>query len=705
MLEVFKKYQVVLTPVGVVVAILLVRLAMAPYVREYVPMLFFLFAPVIAGLVSGTVAGLVAAGLALVVGRFFFMEPVYSLIVPATPDAYRLAMFALQGVAGSTLCGALRASRERLQGALSRQGRQHALTLLSEERYKALIAATTDAIWTAGVDCRFVQRTPAWQEFTGQSWEQYRDLGWLNAFHPDDRQPVSSTLSKALLAGGVLEVDGRLWRADLNAYRHCELRAVTLPSEAGLVREWVGSVTDVHETRAAAVELFAAKEAAEAASKAKNQFLANMSHEMRTPLGAIAGFSELMLESVGSGPGLEHALVIRRNAARLNRIVDDVLDVARIESERVEIIHGAFELNALIDEAVQGLRTMAESKSLYFRVVKAFPGPVSVCTDSERLRQILGNVIGNAIKFTERGGVTIEVSVFPRRNSVGLEGAPVVGTRQADGEALPLPELIMTPDSHSVGSQDTGGEDVDLVMTIDDTGVGMAVENHQRIFLPFEQADNGLARKFGGIGLGLYLSRRMARLLGGDLELLHSRPGGGSSFRISLPVNVQAITVQGLGSSVRDSNGSMGAGPAQPGDGLIRVLLIEDSADNQLLVKALLAKEPVSVDTADNGEEGVRAALSKGPYDVVLMDIQMPVMDGMEATRRLRLSGYDRPIIAMTAHAMAGDRERYLEMGCDDYVSKPINLSELRGKIRLHGRDVGNMRLPENPGQEPRGRV
>ena len=378
---------------------------------------------------------------------------------------------------------------------------------------------------------------------------------------------------------------------------------------------------------------------AEAANQAKSAFLANMSHEIRTPMTAILGFAEALLEDESVAPASAEqrdALhTIRRNGLHLLEIINEILDLARIEAGQMTLQVAECRPAALVEEVAGSLGHRAREKGLAMRVELAGDVPAVIGTDAQRLRQILVNLVGNAIKFTMQGEV--RVAVLPTVRS-----------------AEPA-----------------------LSFEVSDTGIGIPPEQQCRIFEPFQQVDGTHARVFGGTGLGLAICRRLAELLGGTLKV-RSEVGVGSCFTLVLPVHSACPCAPGPAGSV-----AAGDKPAAPAEARVagRVLLAEDGPDNQRLFSHILGRAGAEVVLAGNGQEAVEAidaARAQGrPFDLVLMDMQMPVLDGYAATRQLRAQGYELPIIALTAHAMAGDRQRCLVAGCDDYVSKPITRASL----------------------------
>jgi len=410
--------------------------------------------------------------------------------------------------------------------------------------------------------------------------------------------------------------------------------AVVEQDAAGRPIRAFGAVHDVTSQRAAEDALRTARDRAESAAVARSSFLASMSHEIRTPMTAILGYADLLRERVAEGrEAREYVETIRSSGEHLLGLLDDVLDLSKLEAGRVSVESIDFDCVALAEEVVRLFRPRAESKGLSIGV-DAPEERLVVRTDPTRVRQILMNLVGNAIKFTERGGVGIRV-----------ERGEQIGPRTM------------------------------VRFSVVDSGIGMSAEQQRRIFDPFRQGSCCTTRRYGGTGLGLAISRRLADLLAGDLRV-ESTPEEGSAFILEI------LPAEGDPASLDEP--APGA-PNRANEPRLtgRVLLVEDAAVNRRLFRTLLERMGLEVVEAADGAEGVNAADAARregrPFRLVLMDVEMPVMDGLDATRRLRAIGHTAPIIALTAHAMAGDRERCLEAGCDDYLAKPVDRERLRG--------------------------
>ncbi len=385
---------------------------------------------------------------------------------------------------------------------------------------------------------------------------------------------------------------------------------------------------------------------AEAASRAKSDFLANMSHEIRTPMTAILGYADLLDDADAPATQREECVsTIRRNGEHLLAIINDILDISKIEAGKMTIERIACSPARILEDVHALMQVRAAEKSLRFTVEIAPDVPPAILTDQLRVRQVVMNLVANAIKFTERGEVSVHVTA-------------------SDGR---------------------------LTFAVRDTGIGMTPEQLARLFRPFTQSDETMTRRFGGTGLGLAISLRLARMLDGDIRV-ESEPGRGSTFRFTLAAPASA-DAPALPSASPNTPTAPTQTPAQPASideasplcGL-KILLAEDGPDNQRLLSFLLRKAGAEVVIAANGRIAVDTiTASDAPrFDVILMDMQMPELDGYAAATRLREAGVHTPIVALTAHAMSGDRDRCLAAGCTDYLTKPIDRTVLIDTVRRH---------------------
>lgn len=394
---------------------------------------------------------------------------------------------------------------------------------------------------------------------------------------------------------------------------------------------------DVTELEAQKIELAESRASAEAANQAKSEFLANMSHEIRTPMNAILGFTEVLRRGMYDDPAqqTEFLETIHSSGQHLLRLINDILDLSKVEAGRLEVERLPCCPHQLLMEVVTVLKVKANEKNLKLDCQTPGGLPEVIETDPGRVRQILTNVIGNALKFTERGGVSVVATML-------------YGTKTR------------------------------LQVDIIDTGVGMSEAAQEKIFDPFSQADSSITRRFGGTGLGLTISKSFAESLGGDLTV-QSVAGEGSTFTMTVDAgeidpDAQILDISEFESQTKEARGQE-RGKRYQFNGS-RILLVDDGEANRQFIQLVLQRNGLVVETAVDGQQAVEMATASD-YDVILMDMQMPVMDGYTATRTLRERGLDLPIVALTANAMRGDEEKCRESGCTGFLTKPVDIDEL----------------------------
>ena len=580
-------------------------------------------------------AVVIASRSAGVIGAFLFGHPEPARF--GEREERFVAGFAAQtavAIENARLVASLRAENEERRSAEANLRR-------SDSRFRAAIGAVQGVLWTNNADGRMEGEQQAWGALTGQRYEDYQGYGWASAVHPDDAPPTVAAWNEAVAERKTFVFEHRVRRHD-GLYRAFAIRGVPILDEvSGEIREWVGIHTDVTEQRQAEARVEAAREAAEAANRAKSQFIANMSHELRTPLSAVIGYSEMLGEEIGDlgHAGLvEDVRKIEANARHLLGLINDVLDLSKIEAGRMTVERVAFDVAAMIADVADAAGPLVTKKGNTL-VLDLVPDLGAMVSDEVKIRQCLLNLVGNAAKFTENGNVTLSAA------------------RHSDG-----------------------GEDW-LSFSIEDTGIGMTPDQLSRLFQRFVQADESTTRQFGGTGLGLSITRAFSRKLGGDVTV-ESRHGLGSTFTISLPAL--------LDGSPDDEDP---AGPAiQPEHGRGEIVLVvdDDSAARDLLTR-FLEREGFEVKTARDGREGLALARRFRPR-LVLLDIEMPNVDGWAMLQAIRSDPVlrDTPVI-MTS--VLHERSVGFAMGANDYLVKPIEWAALKRVLDRFGRGGGTRRI------------
>jgi ammonium transporter, Amt family len=540
---------------------------------------------------------------------------------------------------------------------LARRQEAERIVRESEERHRQIFESVSDAILIFDANDQIVEANPAACDAFGYTREQFLRLFCRELF-PTGDQYLLEDCRRQILEDGEFHVECVNVRADGSRFdvesRGSKLMFNREPHMLVVIRDVTELRKTTHELTEYSLALELSNEAlaklndaANTATRAKSEFLANMSHEIRTPMTAILGFVDVLIEELATPSQIEAAEMVKRNGEHLLTIINDILDLSKIEADKLQLELIPCSAAEIVDDVAGMMRIRTE---LPLTVEYAAPIPEKIVSDPTRLRQILTNLVGNAVKFTQQGSV----------------------------------RLVVTP----LG---LGTDSPALRFDVIDTGIGMSPEQMERLFQPFSQADSSMSRKFGGSGLGLVISRRLANLLGGDITV-ESRLGEGSTFSVTLPTGPLGgvAMIDHPRGSEATNRPVQDTPPARRVSLCGKVLLVEDGPDNQRLFSVILTKAGVEVTVAGNGQIALEKTLIDGavmdpfPYDVILMDMQMPVMDGYEASRRLRRAGHQGPIIALTAHAMAHDRRKCLQAGCNEYLAKPISRESLLDAVARH---------------------
>ncbi len=527
------------------------------------------------------------------------------------------------------LAGMLHACRLRMPNAPAEAVREMAE---SEERFALAVRGTNDGIWDWDIRSGKVFFSPPWKSMIGYEDDELENVfaTFETLLHPEDHDRVLDTLND-YLAGSIprYSVEFRFRHKD-GSWRWILARGRALRDENDKPYRMAGSHTDVTERKQAEEELRQARRAAESANSAKSAFLANMSHEIRTPMNGVIGMSELLLGTDLNETQREYLEMLKLSADSLLELLNDILDFSKIEAGRMELDAHEFDLSEVVTEISQAMGIRAFQKRLVFKHHITPEVPVRLIGDDGRLRQILVNLIGNAIKFTHKGGVTIEVSM-----------------------------------------ESETADKVTLHFKINDTGIGIAADMRESIFEAFTQAEHSTARRYGGTGLGLAICHDLVALMQGRIWV-ESQPGEGSTFHFTAAFGrTSGISIKPRSPRIQ---------PVVIAQSSMKVLIVEDGHVSQLVGARMLEKRGHVVTLASNGKEAIDRC-DKEAFDAILMDVHMPGINGYEATARIRqaekASGRHVPIIAMTANAMKGDRERCLAAGMDDYIAKPLRSAEL----------------------------
>ena len=554
----------------------------------------------------------------------------------------------------SYLAGALERVRE------TRQLRE------SESRFRAITEKTSELTLILSSEGNLKYVSPSARRVLGYQPQDLLGETFAAFLHPDDLGSFDQSLERARqMPGQPCSLGDFRAGHRYGRWVYLDCSATALPDVSGVegivvtCRDVTRRKDDRQKLRAYTNALESANRcleehsfAAQEATLAKSEFLASMSHEIRTPMTAILGFSEMLLTEGDISQAPPHRIdairTIVRNGEYLLELINDILDLSKIEAGRLEIEKIPCQPVEIIREVLQLMQVRADAKNLPLEVEARGPLPETIHTDPVRLRQILINLLSNAIKFTETGSVKVAVDLL-----------------------------------------DSDSTEPMLQLEVTDTGIGMTNGQLTEVFQAFSQATASTTRRFGGTGLGLTISRQLAQMLGGQIEVM-SESGSGSTFRLLIaagPLHGVKMIPDSLAFARTSIQPFDNPGPSHATGQLdCRILLAEDAPDNQRLVSLLLTKAGAHVTAADNGlaafEMAQTARKAGNPFDLILMDMEMPGKNGYQATEELRRNGYDRPIIALTAHAMTGQRDKCIAAGCDDFIAKPISIDDMLTTVR-----------------------
>jgi PAS domain S-box-containing protein len=646
----------------VTAAALVVRLLLDPLLGHRVPFITMFSSVIFTAWYCGRGPALVSLALGSIVVVYFVLEPRYSLVVDEFEYRIGLALFVVTGLGCIAAFDALERARQRVEEKnqqLEREvtARRAAEKVLAEreELLRITFASIGDAVITTDSNGNVTYLNSVAQRLTG--WDPEEAVGQpvtnvFNIINDESRQPVENPVEKALREGKVVGLANHTVLVRKNG-GECFIddSAAPIRNDAGQILGVVLVFRDISDRRHAEFALHQA-------NRRKDEFLAHMSHEIRTPLLGVIGMTDLALETELTDRQRGYLNSVKQSAEFLLNVINDILDFSKIEAGRLELDPVFFPLRKSLNEMLKPLVVRAQQKNLGLVVHVQPETPDSIHGDRGRLQQVLFNLVGNAIKFTERGGIEIQILVASR-----------------------------TPHT------------VTIHFSIADTGIGIPEEKLEFIFDPFEQVDGSMDRRFGGTGLGLTICRRLVGMMGGRIWV-ESRIGQGSVFHFTICVGLDDRTgSDALELQVAEPRTPMQLLDVRPGSAderaphfppetpprSLNILVAEDNEVSQKVIVTVLQNSGQMVVAVNNGREAVEA-LERRSFDLVLMDVQMPDMDGLTATARIRerekTTGQHVPIIACTAHMMKGDRERILAAGMDGFVSKPVRQAELWQAIR-----------------------
>jgi len=508
----------------------------------------------------------------------------------------------------------------------------------------AMRGANADGLWDWNVLTNQVWFSPRWKSMLGHLEDEVGSglNEWSDRVHPDDLERAYADVQAHM--DGKSECYENIHRVRHKDGHYLTVldRGFAVRNDSGEVVRMVGTHTDITAQKKVELELQQEKERAEEANRSKSEFLANMSHEIRTPMNGVLGIAELLSTTPLNQEQLKYLDIMQESGKALLVIINDILDFSKVEAGKETLNIQPFNLPLAVERVCRLLQLQAEEKKLYLKNITSPNVPEWLAGDVVRVEQILMNLIGNSIKFTSRGGITVQTDV------VSIDQ-----------------------------------DDVSVQITVEDTGVGVPEDKQGEIFNYFTQADASTTRTYGGTGLGLAISKQLIELMGGTIKI-ESEPGHGTKFRINLQLTI--VYKPDLDNSNKSSSSALDLAHQQ-----CQVLIVEDNKTNQLVTKRLLEHIGCRAEVAENGEVALRM-VQENPslFDLVLMDLQMPVMDGFEASRRIHKDHPDLPIVALTAVTQHEDIERSLAVGVSDVLYKPFTIKEVISKLNLWGGGSGD---------------
>ncbi len=544
---------------------------------------------------------------------------------------------------------------------------------LNDERLRVAAGAAGFGMFHVDVDNNHVEWSQEYRRLVGVGPDEFVDIaiGDVPDFiHPDDVELVKK-MSNQILAD--LDQPDHWFKHRIvkktGEQSHVRVQTRSIYEGEGgnkRIKMLVGTLTDITQQYESEKKLRKQKRIAESANASKSEFVANMSHEIRTPMTAILGYAELLGELVHNDEARKHLNTIRRNGDYLLEIINDILDLSKIEAGKLDVDEERFEPHRLIEDVRSIMEVRAIEGGLKLDIEYDGEIPKIIQSDAKRLKQILINLIGNAIKLTHEGGVTIKVA---------YEASHI--SRVGVSHGSPHPDI---PDADGTGAN---AQTANLLrLSVIDTGIGMSQQHIERLFKPFSQGDASVTRSFGGTGLGLAISKRLAEMLGGEITV-SSTEGVGSTFSVSISTGeLRDIPM------IQPSHGIEAKPTAEPPEEVkldASILIVDDRRDIRFLSKHILGKAGATITEAEDGVVAIetvkQAAADNRSFDLILLDMQMPNLDGYATAAALRRIGFPGPIIALTADAMQGDMNKCMEAGCNDYLSKPIDKNVMLQKV------------------------